>query len=203
MGMEIVPVQEEELALHRTPENSRSRRSLAPTGTTMHRRRWRPGTGFSLVEGLIAAGILLVLAIGILPLFIRSIISNEGGSDYTQITNAAKERAEEFYQLPFTSDRMLVTSGNERVFDEYFSQRDKVWRDGLEADAISDGDLALFLRTTTVRQFNVNDLLNPLDSSAPPSTVQIKEVTVNARSTRTGGPLGPGKRNVVRVLKSQ
>ena len=130
-------------------------------------------------------------------------ISNEGGSDYTQITNAAKTKAEEFFQLPFDAEPLQVTTGTERVFEEYFSQRDKIWTDGTEADATGDGDLALFLRTTTIRQFNINDLLTPLDSSAPPATVQIREVTVNARSTRIGGPLGPGKRNVVRVFKSQ
>jgi len=191
MGLEMIPTQEDS-TVHSIRQIPRTRR--------------RPGSrsaGFSLVEGLIAAGILLVLAIGILPLFIRSMISNEGGSDYTQITNAAKTKAEEFYQLPFDAEPLQVTAGTERVFEEYFSQRDEIWRDGTEGDAATDGDLALFLRTTTIRQFNINDLLTPLDSSAPPATVQIREVTVNARSTRTGGPFGPGKRNVVRVLKSQ
>lgn len=202
MGLEMNPGQEEELALHTRPDETMNRRAVHSHRLPRNRPLAR-NSGFSLVEGLIAAGILLVLAIGILPLFIRSLVSNEGGSDYTQITNAAKTKAEEFYQLPFDSEPLDITTGTERVFEEYFSQRDEVWRDGTEADAGSDGDLALFLRTTTVRQFNINDLLTPLDSSAPPATVQIKEVTVNARSTRTGGPLGPGKQNVVRVFKSQ
>lgn len=167
------------------------------------RRPRSAGAGFSLIEGLIATALLLTLAIGVLPLFTRSMINNEGGSDFTQITNAAKARAEELFQLPFDSPVLAVTAGTETVLEEYFSQNDKIWKAGTDADATADGDLALFRRTTTIRQFNINDLTTPLDAAAPPGTVQIREITVLAQSTRAGSPLGPGKQHVVRVLKSQ
>ncbi len=166
-------------------------------------RRSRRAEGFSLIEGVVAAAVLLAIALGILPLFTRSMINNEGGSDFTQITNAAKARAEELFELPFNSPLLAITAGTERVFEEYFSQRDKIWRPGLEADAIADGDLALMRRTSTIRQFNVNDLATPLDNSAPPGSVQIREIVVQAQSTRTGSPLGPGKETAIRVFKSQ
>jgi hypothetical protein len=154
------------------------------------------------VEGLIATAVLMTIAIGVLPLYTRSMINNEGGSDYTQITNAARTRAEEYFQLPFDGPQLTLTAGTDLIADEYFSKNDQVWKPGTESDATAAGDIALLRRTTTVRQFNINDLANPLDSAAPPGTVQIKEITVVARSTRTGSPLGSGKQNVVRVFKA-
>jgi hypothetical protein len=166
-------------------------------------RRSSRAQGFSLIEGVVAAAVLLAIALGILPLFTRSMINNEGGSDFTQISNAAKGRAEELFELPFNSPLLAITARTERVFEEYFSQRDKLWMPGVEADATADGDLALMRRTSTIRQFNVNDLLTPLDNSAPPGSVQIREIVVQVQSTRTGSPLGPGKETAVRVFKSQ
>lgn len=159
--------------------------------------------GFSLIEGIVAAALLLAIAMGTLPLFTRSMINNEGGSDFTQLSNAAKGRAEELFELPFDSPLLAITAGTERVFDEYFSQRDKIWKPGVEADATADGDLALLRRTATIRQFNVNDLNTPLDNAAPPGSVQIREITVQVLSTRAGSPLGPGKQTAIRVFKSQ
>ena len=159
--------------------------------------------GFSLIEGLIAAALVLAIALGVLPLFTRSMINNEGGSDFTQISNAAKARAEELFELPFDSPLLAINSGTDRIIEEYFSRRDKSWKPGVEADATADSDLALMRRTSTIRQFNINDLSTPLDNSAPPGTVQIREITVQVRSTRTGSVLGPGKQTAVRVFKSQ
>jgi hypothetical protein len=156
-----------------------------------------------LIEGVVAAAILLAISLGILPLFTRSIINNRSGFEFSEITNASKARAEELFQLPFDSPQLAINSGTERIFEEYFSQRDKIWTPGIESDATSDGDLALLRRTTTIRQFNVNDLNTPIDDSAPPGSVQIREITVRAQSTRAGSLWGPGKRTVVRVFKSQ
>jgi type II secretory pathway pseudopilin PulG len=159
--------------------------------------------GFSLIEALIAAAILLVIAVGVLPLFIRSMINIEGGAEFTQVSNAARSRAEELFELSFNSDLLLINAGTELLFVYFFSKGEKVWRRGVEADAVGDDDLALLRRTARIRQFNVNDLTSPLDDSAPLGSVQIKEITVQVQSTRTGSPLGPGKRTSVRVFKSQ
>ena len=186
--------------------SSRHRIEIAPLQASRGiwpSRRLRRSEGFSLVEALIAAVILLTIAVGILPLFIRSMIDNEGGSEYTQISNAARTRAEELFELPFNSDLLAINTGTERTFEEYFSQRDKTWRPGVEADAVADGDLALLRRTSRIRQFNINDLTSPLDGSAPPGSVQIKEITVQVASTRGASPLGSGKQTAVRVFKSQ
>ncbi len=163
----------------------------------------RPARGFTLIEVLIAAALLLGIALGVVPLFIRGIVSNVEGFDHTQVTNAARDRAEAFYQFPFNSEPLTLLAGTDRIYDEYYSQRDKVWTPGTEADATADSDVALWTRATTIQQFNVNELDVPLDFTATPGTVHLKEITVAVQSTRHGGPLGPGKWIVVRIYKSK
>lgn len=160
----------------------------------------RRSAGFSLIEVLVASVILLVIALGLVPLYTRSIRSNIEGFDYTRVSNAAKSRAEEFLQLPWNSDRLTLVGGqNERQFQDFYSHLEHEWVEALDA-----GDQALFTRTATVRQFSLADLTNPLDGGAPLEAVHIKEITVSVQGSREAGHLlGPGKRIVVRVLKSQ
>ena len=51
--------------------------------------------GFSIIEALIAAAILLIIALGLLPLFSRSINDNVSGNDATQATNGSRTQIEE------------------------------------------------------------------------------------------------------------
>jgi prepilin-type N-terminal cleavage/methylation domain-containing protein len=178
----------------------------APRGVEPQRRVGPPhrsARGFTLIEVLIAAALLLAIAIGVLPLFTRAIISNVEGFDHTRVANAARSRTEQFAQYPFNSERLTLQAGTNRIYDEYYSQRDHIWTDGTEADATADGDVALWTRTTTIQQLNVGDLATPLDFNALPGSVHLKEITVDVRSTRDGGPLGVGKRITVRLFKSQ
>ena len=156
------------------------------------------GRGFTVVEVLIAAALLLAIALGLLPLYIRGIISNVEGFDHTQVANAARTRGEEFYQLPFNSEPLTLLAGTERIYDEYFSEQTRAWLPG----TVPVGEAALFTRTTTIRQFNVNDLATPLDNVATPATVHLKEIVVTVQSTRSG-LLGMGKRITIRTYKSQ
>lgn len=167
-------------------------------------RRARPGLpggrrrGFSLLEVLVAAVLFLMIAIGILPLFTRSIVSNAEGFDHTRVATFARARGEEFVQLPFDGPQLTLVSGTERVFDEYYSQSSSDWVDG----TAPVGDPGLWTRTTTIRQFNVADLTTPLADTAAVENVHLKEITVTVESTRSG-PLGVGKRLTVRLFKSQ
>jgi Tfp pilus assembly protein PilV len=165
------------------------RRSAGPAGA--------PG-GFTIIEVLVAAVLLLMIAVGILPMFTRSIVSNAEGFDHSQVANFARGRAEEFFQLPFNSPELTLLVGVDRVFDEYYSQNTRSWVDG----AVPVGDNALWTRTTTIRQFSVTDLTAPLADTAPPANVHLKEITVTVQSTRSG-PLGVGKAITVRHFKSQ
>jgi Tfp pilus assembly protein PilV len=153
-----------------------------------------------MIEVLVAAAILLVIALGLVPLYSRSIRSNVEGFDYTQVSNFAKSRAEEYLQYPFNGGRLQVPGGsNQLEVQDFYSAADHEW-----VDTVPDGDVALFTRTTTVRQFSTGDITTPLDGNAPPDAVHLKEITVEVAGSRAGGSaLGPGKTISVRVLKSQ
>lgn len=162
--------------------------------------------GFSLIEVLIAAAILLVVALGVLPIFSQAIVNNRAGADYTQVTNIAKSELERLYSLPFWSPELEVV-GAETVRPEYFSQRDQKWVDG---DAPAN-DPPLWTRTTLIRQYGIGGIIDTdkdgtLDPPRPggslPREVHVKEIEVRAASGRGGGPLGAGKRITLRVYKT-
>ena len=159
--------------------------------------------GFSLTEGLVAAALVGTIAVSVVPLFTGAMVKNEAGSEYSRLTNAARDRLEEFSQLPFNSEPLTLTTGSERVYSEYFSFGDRAWKPGTAAEAKAANDPPLMARTTTVRQFNVNDLATPLDVGAAAGAVQLKEIVVQAESAREAGALGAGKTVTVRLFKSR
>lgn len=185
---------------------------ISPSGTAGDRRQRRNrgvSPGFSLIEVLIAGAILLVVALGTLPLFTRAMISNKSGAESTSVSNFARERLEEFNQLPFDSPDLTIDAGTSKVFDEYYSLQDKRWKDYTNT-TIPTTDPAGWTRTTTVRQYSVTALddgkLDPAEALGPtalPINVHFKEIVVAVQSARLGGPLGPGKRIALRILKSQ
>ena len=64
--------------------------------------------GFSIIEGLIAALLLLVVTLGILPLFSRAMNNNLKGNDSTRRSNAAIDSFEAQQGLLFNSGAMTV-----------------------------------------------------------------------------------------------
>lgn len=155
--------------------------------------------GFSLVEVLVAALILLVIALGMVPLFTRSITSNVEGFENTEVSNFARSRAEEFLQYPFNSPRLTVPVGQDTLtVKDYYSNRDDKW-----VDTLPSGDVELFTRTTEIRQFGINDLDNPLSGGADPTAIHLKEITVTVEGRGIADAFGTGKKITVRTLKSQ
>lgn len=165
--------------------------------TRAFRERLRAAAGFSILEVLVAGVILAVIALGLIPLYSRAIRSNVEGFDYTQVSNFAKSRAEEYLQYPFDSERLTIAGGStELEIEDFLSSERHQWVDELEA-----GDAALFTRTTTVRQFRIADMATPLDGG---ELGDIKEITVRVAGSRVSSSLlGPGKTIDVRVLKAQ
>ena len=171
-------------------------------------RRGRSSAGFSLVEVLIGTAILVIVAVGILPLFASSIRSNREGNDSTQVSNFARERLEEFFELPFNSSSLTLNAGTERLYEEYYSVEDRDWKTG---GPPTDGtDPALWTRDTRVRQYSVRALEDgvlevdeALVAGSPASEIHLKEVEVTVESTARSGFLGPGKQLTVRTLKAQ
>jgi Tfp pilus assembly protein PilV len=167
-------------------------------------------SGFSLVEAMVAALLLLMIAVGILPLFVNSIVNNAQGQDSSTAANFARARLEEFDQLPLDDVRMAITAGDERKFDEIYLYNAKKWIDGTVPPT---GDWALWSRTTQIHQYGaVNFETAPfsydqrLPSTAKPIDIHLKEIEVTVKSNRnrdvTGISLGAGKTVSARVYKA-
>lgn len=167
--------------------------------------------GFSVVEALIAAAILLVIALGLIPLFARAIVDNTTGSDSTQSTNHTRTQLEEIIQLPFNHQRLVLPPGalqSQAVESwtqgavEQTGDAQEGWWPGTPADK----GLPLWTRTTRVRQYNISDLDdgtldNPQEGGTQPTFVHLKEVEVRLDNAKSGSLLGGGPAQTVRVLK--
>lgn len=183
-----------------------------------NRRGW--SAGFTLIEVLIAAVLFLVVALGVLPLFQQAIRTNTAGQDSTDVSNLARSRVEEFMQIPYDSPLLQVTAGTENVIEDYYDRATEEWIDGTPPDPTA----ADWLRTTTIRWYNVSAVRGDdgdtadlgddvqtgivnrdeaLPAGTPPQDVHFKEIEVELTGTSGGGIVGPGKRIVVRALRSQ
>ena len=180
------------------------------TRSADRRRGAGSAAGMSLIEVVIASFILLVIALGVLPLFTRSMASNASGADSTYVANMATERAEELMQLDYAAEPLRIGLGDqERVYNEVYvaatDTKPEGWIDGTEATATTAGRTPQWTRVTTIRQYNVNDLSTPVpgeDPLNPNPSAQIKEIEVRVAGLRSAGPLGNSRDLAVRVLKS-
>lgn len=170
----------------------------------LRRRPVRRGeAGFSFIEVIIAGLLMLMIAVAVLPLFTEAASSNETGREYTQVSNLARSHAEELMQLPFNSTPLTITTGTSLITDEYYSKLNKRWMPGTTP---ASGDIAMWLRRTTIRQFgvtNLDTLDSPLPAGTPPEGVHVKEVQVEVKGATVGSLFGPSKNITVRMLKSQ
>ena len=144
----------------------------------------RSERGFSLIEVLIGAGIFLFVVIGILPMFTRAITDNTAGADYTQLSNNTKSRAEELDRIPFNNTAVSLTAGTTLVKKEIWSKAT-----GWIAAPSPIPATAVWLRTTTIRQYGIGDIGpgdklfdNPLSFDASQDAVHLKEVEVRVQS---------------------
>lgn len=161
--------------------------------------------GLSLIEVLIAAVLLLIMTLGVLPLFAQALRHNLDGRESTQVSNLAKSQVEELLQVPFDSTTLLVGAG------EVASGTQQFWSEsqGLWVDTLPPGEAATWARLTTVRQYSVNDLTDdgtfndPLDGATDSIFVHLKEIEVQVWNTREGGSLGVGRRLTLKMLKAK
>jgi type II secretory pathway pseudopilin PulG len=170
----------------------------------------RREAGFSMIETLIAAGILLIIALGLIPLFARAISDNATGADSTQASNHGKTQLEDFIQLPFNHQNLTIAGGATSL------QTAESW--ALGSSGIGDANegwwpgvptgrgTILWTRRTQVQQFSVEDALDgrldaPLAGNAQPIFVHLKQVDVVLDSAKQGGLLGSGPDVTFRVLK--
>lgn len=188
--------------------------------------------GMSLIEALIAMALLLLVAIGILPLFTRAMVNNAAGSEATQTANNARAQLEDLAQLSFNNVALRLDGGDELLtVEEYYMGQPMVQGDERWAPANSDTEQVLYERTTRVRQFSLNGLQdddadnvidsidgigdgdhdgefdNPLPDGTDTQFVHLKEVAVEIvtpRATNSGGPgpLGAAPTYHVRTFKA-
>jgi Tfp pilus assembly protein PilW len=72
----------------------------------MHAETRRAERGLTLVELLIALGLLSFILLGIAPLFLSSVKANYSGNEYTSIHNMARDRLEQLMALPFNAPQL-------------------------------------------------------------------------------------------------
>jgi len=182
-----------------------------------HRPAVRRGeAGFSLIEALIAAAILLIIALGLLPVFSRAINDNVTGNDATQATNGSRTELEELLQMPFNNQRMVVAAGQTKTETKDLYTRAKGdpstgayeigdATEGWTADATDRGPV-LWNRTTTVQQYNLGDLADgtldtPLDGSTQASFVHLKQIQVQIENPKKD-LFGNGQGITLTVIKA-
>lgn len=182
-------------------------RTYGMNGTPDPRRAER---GFSVVEAMIAAALLLVIAIGIIPFFSTAMMNNTRGSDSTQASNFTKTVLEDLLQIPFNNQNVAIAAGsNQIVRDQWWSagSRELVGDEGWQ-DGIASGTPDVWTRNVTITQHSINDVEDgvidePLDGSADPINVHLKQIVVTVQSSRqAGNALGGGQTFVLRTLKA-
>jgi hypothetical protein len=146
----------------------------------------------SLVEALIAMALLLLVAIGILPLFTRAMVNNAAGSEATHAANHARHRLEELGQLPINNLALEVTAGNELLTrDRYFSGVEMIQGDE-EWDAAGAGTgFETWLRTTRVRQFRLIDPPGAIDADLDLVVDALGGLEDGNQDGEFDNPLGP------------
>lgn len=144
-------------------------------GLAVARRRRRAASrgeaGFSLVEGLIAAALLLVIAVSVLPLFTRAMESNISGGRSSQMSTFVSADIEAVNQTLVDRDDWSVDAsggvldlgtvywdtgplfGAVGVPDKFGDER---WT--TDADPNNAQGLLLWSRNTSIRKYSLSDL---------------------------------------------
>lgn len=131
----------------------------------------RSEAGFSLLEGLIAAAILVFVLIGILPLFERARLNLLQGNDATQVTNAAIDGFDPMLSLPFNSFGTNVPAAAtgpdfaQETTDVWALFADR-WLDDITTSPVPN-DRPQFIRTIRLQQFQVSDLEDDGEFTTP------------------------------------
>lgn len=203
--------------------SARGAQGSSPILRTGARRRGKGHeAGFSIIEGLVSMAVLLIVVVGLIPLFTQSMVNNLAGSHLTQATNFTTDAFEELFQFDFEDQRLdLDTGSNALRISELFGSGQEVGvpiemvrQDLSEAD--NDAELdpeaeleefslgalqqALWLRVITVRQFPISAARDEtltvdeqLDGDFPANAVNFKLIEITVISVNDGSILGQGR----------
>jgi type II secretory pathway pseudopilin PulG len=166
--------------------------------------------GFSLIEALVAAAILLLIAIGLIPLFTRSILNNAAGSDHTMASTLAKDDLEAAMDIDFNSPEMVLTGANvELLTTEFLLPGTTQYGDEQWVPTVTSAQRPSWTRTDRVQQFSIASLDDGrlLDTERRSGSTQlievhfkVVEVQIDSRKRVESG-LPPGPRLVYRIIK--
>ena len=195
--------------------------------TPSRSRRVRRQGGFSLVEVLVGFLVLLLVLVGLLPMFTRAVIHNVQGRESTYVTNLGGAQLEHHMQLAFNNWDLEIDAGSVRPTTQFWGNGyqnklgDEGWRDNPPTT-----ELALWQKTTEVRQFSINGVNdndldgvldeivgledidhdgyfdNSLPAGTSPNAIHLKEVRVIMVSTRNSSSLGVPTQLTLTSLKA-
>lgn len=178
-----------------------------------NRMRDRSGeAGFSIIESLIAAALLLIVVVGVLPLFTRSMLNNVRGNDSTRQSNGAIDTFERGKGSDFNSGYMTVPDGATEAVEttvmgiRHLPSGDAASTTWEPAAAIPAADV-FARRVRTLRQYSFDDFQvddsfdDPLPGDAEDRLVYYKVVEVRIEDP-VNDPLNLRPRFTVRSVRS-
>jgi hypothetical protein len=163
--------------------------------------------GFSLIEGLIGSMLFLLVVIGVLPLFVRAMMDNNAGADYTRVSNFAKSGNEDFSRAlfdlnnPNPANYSVPAGQTSNVIDKYLDPVTNLWQPWPPPA----GSGAQWRRTTTVSKYNFLDYASngsftfKIDG-AQPADVLVTQVQV--QNITPTGPFGARRQTLLRYIKA-
>ncbi len=139
--------------------------------------------GFSLLEVLIAAALLLTVALAVLPLYVRSVMNTAAGRSSTEMATTGKEGMETLFPAPFGDPQLVIPNGStQTTIQQFWDPADPPMSGGTWLPAATK-DTA-WSRTVTIQQYGLGDMYdnkmidNPLDGGTDDAYVQIKEIRI-------------------------
>lgn len=166
--------------------------------------------GFSLVEVLVASFFLLVVLLGVLPVFTRSMVTNQMAYDNTRAAAFARSEIENYMQAPFndpggTPVMDLPVGQSELETDEYFDPVTHTWVTGPPPPGTS----YLWSRNIKVRQFHISAIDNgeledteALAGGAHADNVHLKQVLIEIQRGNESSILGPPRTITLNTFRS-
>lgn len=172
--------------------------------------RKRTSDGFSLVEVLVASFFLLIILLGVLPVFTRSTVTNQMAYDNTRAAAFARSEMENYFQAPFTDPTgtpvmNVPSTGSELKTDEYFDTATQTWMTGPPPSGTSYE----WSKVVTVRQFHISaiddsvlDASEALQGNADPGNVHLKQVLIEIQRGSQSSLLGPPRTITLNTIRS-
>jgi len=190
-------------------------------------RSGRRHDGFSLIEVLIAMGIVVIAVVGLLPLFMRSVVENIEGKESTIVGNHGRSAIETYNELTFNNWELEIDAGTERTVQEFYTNGDPDYRgDESWVTTVPAGELSPWERTITIRQLGINRVIdndldgiidqivgledddydgvfdNALPAGTTPGAIHLKQLEVDIEGQKQWSQGGDVSQILVETLKA-